>query len=252
MANIKFFLRPYYIANTSVLLLYLLIRLLGNKPRKADLKDETLPEAIAYNREIQILATASVVIFARYIKSPTWESFFSQFFTYMKVSCFISCYYISYITMAWYAIANLVVWMLFKMPLYEGPHKFQSFSSFSDFENTVLKGGTWVVLFYAEWNETCVTTMSMWADLSLKYSTKELKFGRVDVEKLEYLAKKCAVDTSSMSNQLPSLVLYEKGREVKRFPPVSEDGRIPKVLNYRAKDIVNYLGIERIYLVTRN
>lgn len=94
--------------------------------------------------------------------------------------------------------------------------------------------------------------MPLWADISNKYSTSLLSFARIDVEHNEHLAKKCAVDYTGFSRQLPSLIVYEDGKEVKRFPPVDREGNIPRYVVYKVKEIVQYLGIDRRYLATRD
>mmetsp|Transcript_5207 Transcript_5207/g.5180 ORF Transcript_5207/g.5180 Transcript_5207/m.5180 type:complete len:90 (+) Transcript_5207:448-717(+) len=88
--------------------------------------------------------------------------------------------------------------------------------------------------------------------MSIKYTTNSLCFARIDVENNEHLAKKCAVDNSGFSRQLPSLIVYEDGKEVKRFPPVDKEGYAPKVKSYKTKEIVQFLGIDRRYLATRD
>ena len=73
----------------------------------------------------------------------------------------------------------------------------------------------------------------------------------VNVETAPLIAKKCVVDTSGVTRQLPSLLLYEEGLEVARFPPVDAQGSRPQVTKYRFKEIADFLGLERRWLATK-
>ena len=86
----------------------------------------------------------------------------------------------------------------------------------------------------------------------MKYTTKTLKFGKVCVDDANFLAKRCVVDSASYSRQLPSLILYSQGKEMKRFPPINEKGEVSVTINYKIKEIVKFLGIDRLYLATRD
>ena len=86
----------------------------------------------------------------------------------------------------------------------------------------------------------------------MKYTTKGLKFAKINVDEAEFLAKKCVVETSSFTKQLPCLILYEHGKEIKRFPPVGSKGELPTSVTYKAKVIIKYLGIDRTHLATRD
>ena len=69
--------------------------------------------------------------------------------------------------------------------------------------------------------------------MSNKYTTPMLKFAEVNVALLKDLAKKYDINTSTLSRQLPSLILFENGQEQLRFPPIDEkSGKVTKVLKY--------------------
>ena len=245
----KSFINSYYISNTCLLFLYVFFRRNSSQPSDLLIPDDFLPESIASNREVQILATGSVVILAKYLKSPTWEAFFMNFFFFAK-SCFIIVLYFSNTwLMLWYINICLICWILFKMPFPVYPHKFTDFKSVSEFDAAVLSTFcSWVILFYSPEHLQCITTNSLWCSMSLKYSTNKLKFGKVDVNEGFYIASKCKIDNDNFSNRLPTLIVFNNGKEGKRFPPEGPNA----VINYKAKEIVAYLGIDRLYLSTRD
>ena len=74
----------------------------------------------------------------------------------------------------------------------------------------------------------------------------------MNIEVCPEIAEQCVIDTSGFSRQLPSLILFEKGRETRRFPPISDDGKIAQVLRFDYKTIVSYLGVAERYYKTKN
>ena len=77
----------------------------------------------------------------------------------------------------------------------------------------------WFVEFYAEFVDVCLSTQPIWAEYSNKFTTKNLRFAEVNLDRNKELAEKFEIDMSTMSNQLPTLILFEDGEEVMRFPP---------------------------------
>ena len=200
-----------------------------------------------------MLTTGTLVVFIKCIKSPTWEMSLTNFFFFYK-SCFVMLLYFTNLwAMLWYLNGCLVCWMLFKNTMYIGENKFSDITSVAQLEQEVLKGtDSWVLLFYSELNTECIGTMSLWCNLSINYATKSLKFGKVCIDDCTLLTKKCGVDTSPYSKQLPSLILYSQGKESRRFPPVNSSGEVGMVINYKIKEIIKFLGIDRIHLATRD
>ena len=52
-----------------------------------------------------------------------------------------------------------------------------------------------------------------------------MKFACVDLTNDEPLAKEMNISTSGFSRQLPTLMMFEDGIEVVRFPPIGKDGK---------------------------
>ena len=72
----------------------------------------------------------------------------------------------------------------------------------------------------------------------------------VNVVGNEGLAKKFRINVTGMSRQLPSLLLFENGKEVVRFPPFDKQGRVGKVLRFKEKEIIKYLELDKRFLAT--
>lgn len=243
----------YYLSNTFLIVVYLVFRKIGKKPSDLMIPDDFLPESIASNREVQIMTLGAIAITIKYLKSPTWEVFFLNFFFFFKSSCITLLYFSDTWLMLWYLNMCFISWMLFKMPFTMHENKFSQFCSVTEFETEVLNKKTnWVFLFYSPVNNECIATNSLWCDLSVKYSTNGLKFAMVNIDQSRFLAQRCVVECDSYSRQLPCLVVYSEGKEVKRFPPVGKNGELSTVINYKVKEIIKYLGIDRLHLSTRD
>lgn len=249
--SLKRFLHSYYLANCALLLLYPLMRVTFLHPTHTQAPSH-LPFHLNTGSETQILGTISLILVFKLIKAATLEEFLAQAIFLLKLSFSLLLYLFSGVALGWFVVAQLMVWILVRRPLYAGPNCFKDILTMGDFERVVLEGsGTFVVIFYAPWHDSCYATMPIWAEMSVKYSTPHLQFLLVNVETAPLIAKKCVVDTSGTTRQLPSLLLYEDGIEVARFPPVSAQGSRPQVMRYRFKEIADFLGLERRWLATK-
>jgi hypothetical protein len=47
----------------------------------------------------------------------------------------------------------------------------------------------WFVEFYCEFNDICLSTKPLWADFSNKFTTTNLQFGEINLDKMKELAK---------------------------------------------------------------
>jgi len=254
MGKYSRFLKPYYIINSLSLLFYPAVRHFSNlKTPKTLTADEFLPAGLQHDREIQVLGTVAILLAVRFFKAHSFDEFVLNLFRYLKLSFLILLALMNIWVSVWYAFILIVIWVIFPIPLYDGPSKFIDFKSMSEFLSKVLESDhNWVILFYADWHETCITTMPLWADLSNRYTTSQLHFGKVEVDRLPAIAEKCLIDTSGISRQLPSIIVYQKGVEYKRFPVINERGVVGRVLKYSVKEIVTYMEIDRLYLSTRD
>eukprot|EP01016_Furgasonia_blochmanni_P039842 TRINITY_DN5002_c0_g2_i1.p1 TRINITY_DN5002_c0_g2~~TRINITY_DN5002_c0_g2_i1.p1 ORF type:complete len:159 (-),score=30.71 TRINITY_DN5002_c0_g2_i1:446-922(-) len=112
-----------------------------------------------------------------------------------------------------------------------------------------------LVEFYVDWADTCQDTKPIWAELSVKYSTKKMRFAEVNIglKENEELAKKYRINTGVMSKQLPTLALFENGEEYLRFPPIDEQtGRSAKVVKYDKTALVKYFDLDKRFAATRD
>ena len=84
---------------------------------------------------------------------------------------------------------------------------------------------TWIVEFFANWSSDCQSFAPIYADLSLKYNCTGLNFGKVDVGRYTDISIRYKVSTSPLTKQLPTLILFQGGKEVMRRPQIDKKGR---------------------------
>ncbi|CAG8434398.1 1978_t:CDS:2 [Ambispora gerdemannii] len=76
----------------------------------------------------------------------------------------------------------------------------------------------WIVLFFAMWSPACRYFEGTLAKTSLKYTTENIHFGKIDLERFSVLAQEYNISLSPTSLDLPTLILFKNGTEIKRLP----------------------------------
>jgi len=261
------YLKPYYILNTLLILAYPAVRIYTR--RLHFLKEE---DTWGYTRENGILFTSLTLMFIRYKKSATLDHFLNSLFSIGKLCIAILMLLINIRYCLYYLLACLITFLFFRQPKFRGPSKMFTINNQEQFDEMVKKKfnpvaksrnpsqavsnysntNMWIVEFFADWAETCVYTKPIWIEFSNKYSTKNLRFAEVNLSTLPEMAKTYNINTSAISRQLPTLILFEDGKEVIRFPPYDDASqRYMRVQKYSKKDIAKYFDLEERYLATR-
>ncbi|KAM3131347.1 hypothetical protein pb186bvf_016529 [Paramecium bursaria] len=224
----------------------------------------------------------------KYYRASTNRQFLSDLFFTVKIALIASYFFVDFRISIIYAVACLAVWLLFSEPTYDGPTQMLEIESMEQFEEIVgvtfkddangdiveelnkryltknqnkkyqqttnYKQTDMVFAeFYVDWAQTCQHTKEIWADFSNKFQTKQLKFISVDLQKIPRLSECYRINTSGVSRQLPTLILFENGEEALRFPPIDQKTRkIAKVLKYAKKELLNLFNLDKRYLATRD
>merc|ERR1719339_699758 len=76
----------------------------------------------------------------------------------------------------------------------------------------------WIVTFYAAWSPACINFTHVFSKLSADYSLPNLKFGKVDVGRYPEQAEQYHINTSALSRQLPTMIMFQEGKELGRVP----------------------------------
>lgn len=86
----------------------------------------------------------------------------------------------------------------------------------------------WIVVFYTAWNPSCVNFAPIYAELSNQYGLDNLRFAKIDIGRYPEVARRFRVDDSSLSRQLPTLILFKDGKEHIRRPDIDTTNKIHK------------------------
>lgn len=183
-------------------------------------------------RETEILFFLMIVIMIRTRKagSTTMISYLTSSFIYAKVANLILWFYNDFRLGVAYAVLMLLFGFLLPEPTYSGPDKVTYFRTPTGLDDELERDKriNWVVVFYTVWNPACVNFAPTFAELSAQYALDNLKFGKVDIGRFPDIGKKYHVSDSSLSKQLPTIILFKNGKEVARRPMADVKGKLQK------------------------
>lgn len=196
-------------------------------------------------------------------KAATWELYFDRMFQYGKLACLFLFFTADKRIAVYYAICCFILWIVLKYPKYAGPSKLIKAKTYDEFYDisgadpsastaTIVKErraksankdfskvNTTLAVFNAVWSDNSYFTQTMWVKIANKYTTQRVNFIDLDVGVFSSLARKYNVNTRSTAGQLPTLILFEDGREIERYPFKEEKtGREPVQVDYRERELV--------------
>ncbi|XP_061691505.1 thioredoxin-related transmembrane protein 2-A isoform X2 [Syngnathoides biaculeatus] len=177
-------------------------------------------------REVEILMFLSAIVMMKNRRAITLEQHIGNLFLFSKVANVILFFRLDIRLGILYLALCVAFVMTCKPPLYMGPEYIKYFSD-KTIDEELQKDSrvTWIVEFYANWSSDCQSFAPVYADLSLKYNCAGLRFGKVDIGRYGEVSQRYNVSMSPLSKQLPSLVLFQGGKEIMRRPAVDSKGR---------------------------
>ncbi|CAJ0581614.1 unnamed protein product, partial [Mesorhabditis spiculigera] len=91
---------------------------------------------------------------------------------------------------------------------------------------------TWIIMFYTTWSPDCRHVNPIFAELSQRFELAKLKFGKLDIERWAAEGERFRVNAHPTSRELPTICVFEDGKEIRRRPLVNDKHRaIPFVFN---------------------
>eukprot|EP01084_Bolivina_argentea_P066738 121678_1 len=215
--NNRFF-HPFYFFNVALMGTYLPVRTLFDMtPLEA-----TDMMSFGLTREQQIFACAGIFFLVKLPHMTTNDARIGNLFLYFKFVVTA----ISIMIDVKMAIGYLLIFLLFaifvKQPEYKGEHNSTAFNDTKSFMenvcNTKGSNNKWLIYCYASWADNCLQFSPIFAQLSLQYGNKYLKFGKIDVGKHAGIANKYKISIKPSTKQLPTLLLMADGKEIARMP----------------------------------
>ncbi|KAM5140881.1 thioredoxin-related transmembrane protein 2 [Mantella aurantiaca] len=198
-------------------------------------------------REVEILMFLSAIIMMKNRRSITIEQHLGNIFMFSKVANTILFFRLDLRMGLLYVTLCLVFLMTCKPPLYMGPEHIKYFNDKTiEEEMQSDRRVIWLVEFFANWSSECQSFAAIYAELSLKYNCAGLKFGKVDVGRYPDVSTRYNVSTSPLSKQLPTLILFQAGKEVLRRPQVDKKGRAVS-WSFTQENVIREFNLNELY-----
>ncbi|XP_059479798.1 thioredoxin-related transmembrane protein 2 homolog [Neocloeon triangulifer] len=250
--DLKRLAMPYYWVNLLLTFSYIL----GKKivpicelifPDKTECGEIDMRES-----EILFFLLIVVVMRARKTGSMSMVSYLSSSFIYTKGANLILWFYSDTKLGIAYGAIFILVGLLLPEPTYKGPENVTYFRG-TDLEEEIKRDKriTWIVTFYTAWNPSCVNFAPIFAELSNQYGLENLRFAKVDIGRFPEVAKRFRIDDSSLSRQLPTVILFKDAKEHIRRPDIDTSNKLHKF--YFSEDNVKAaFDLNNIYNESKN
>ncbi|XP_025998224.1 thioredoxin-related transmembrane protein 2-A [Astatotilapia calliptera] len=222
----KWLLKPYYITSFLLTISFVVVRKTPGLCEHLVTQREDGNSCDFDWRELEILMFLSAIVMMKNRRAITVEQHIGNLLMFSKVANCILFFRMDIRFGILYLALCLAFVMTCQPPLYMGPEYIKYFSDKTiDEELQRDSRVTWLVEFYANWSSDCQSFAPIFANLSLNYNCAGLRFGKIDIGRYEEVSKKYRVSTSPLAKQLPSVLLFQGGREVMRRPMVDSKGR---------------------------
>ena len=218
MATNNRFFHPFYCFNIALMGTYLPARIYFDI-NSSDLMGSDLM-SFGLTREQQIFACGAIFYLFKLPHMTTNDARIANLFLYFKFIVSAISIMVNYKMFIAYILIFLLFAIFVKQPEYRGEHNSILFTDPSIFMDKVIdqKGKTWVIYCYASWADNCLQFSPIFAELSLLFGNKYLKFGKIDIGKHVGIANKYKISIKPNTKQLPTLLLIQNGEEIARLP----------------------------------
>mgnify|MGYP000073410763 FL=1 len=248
------FLNPFYVVNTSVLLTFFLYFYppLRNSSNTSLHNHTGFIPIEGCSQELELVGVLFFSFCSKYRRCSTADEVVQKAIFHTKLLSLLLIWFISHQKTYWLLAVYVGMYFVVKPGKYRGPEEVTYFNSMT-FETRVRnvpsdspdRKTVWIVAFWADWCETCQVLEAMYCQLSCRFSGAQRKFGRVDVVRFPEVAEQFRIDTSGTSWQLPTIILFYKGKEIKRLPPFKSDGTVVKT-TLDEKGVIKYFEMDKV------
>lgn len=205
-------------------------------------------------RETEILFFLIIIILFRTKKMgyTSLVPYISSASMYAKVAMVLLFFYNDLRYGIIYTVMCIMHLMVLPEPTYTGLDRTVYFTS-QTLEEELKKDKriVWIVEFFALWSPPCINFASDFRHLSGKYTLGNLRFGKIDVTRNPEAAAKYHINTSTLSKQLPTLVIFKDGKAVMRRPTVDSKSKLVK-FNFTMENVINEFDLNNLYNVLKN
>ncbi|EFJ43081.1 hypothetical protein VOLCADRAFT_96764 [Volvox carteri f. nagariensis] len=236
---------PYYMLNIMLTSLYVVFReYYRHKPiQQGILFFGEITDYDSWERYVAFLCGSYGAF--RFVKARSRLQGLTALLDFAQLFVAIMAMVCSPILLAYLVLAYGLIYLLIPQPMYPLNEVMDLLTPERLMEDVKRSGTdvTWVVLYYAPWHPACRHMAPDVADLARRYGTDKLKFACLDLGEYSKTAEKLGIELSPVSQQLPALVLYEKGEEVVRIPQKKTSGSL-YAAGYKAKDVIRAMELD--------
>lgn len=234
---------PHYLVNFLLAISYLVLKLV---PPICSCLFKTCE---LEHRDSEILFFTIVILMFRTRKQgrTTFLPYFASACMFMKIGNVLLFFSNGPVFGITFVCCCLLQMLLLPEPTYQGPENIAYLKGEDlEIEITNNKQSTWLVELYTAWSPPCVDFSNIFAELSSKYCLDNLKFAKVDLARSPETAAKYKINMSTLSKQLPTLILFQNGREIMRRPVVNEKNKLVP-FGFTFDNIVMEFDLDQIY-----
>nr|ADD38247.1 Thioredoxin-related transmembrane protein 2 homolog [Lepeophtheirus salmonis] len=241
----KTLLRPFYIVNFILCTTFPFLKMI--RPFCEILfTGEDRCELDMRENEIFFFLLVVVMIRSRKTGSTTMVSYLSSGFIYTKVANLILFFRVDPRMGLVYLVLFTLQAILLPEPTYKGPESIVYFRA-NGLDDELKRDPrvTWLVTFYTAWSPSSINFAPVFSKVSHAYSLPNLKFGKIDCGRYPDTAAQYHINTSALTRQLPTVIMFQEGKEVGRVPAIIS-GKIQKFI-FKEEDIVQVFDLNNLY-----
>lgn len=192
------------------------------------------------------------MLVTRALSAPTIDAYLSSMFSFARVTVLVCLYYMETSLFGVFALLWVALYALCPQPRYRLPDSVTTLNPVTFRARTqpqqAAQRNFHIIWCHAPWSSRCSQLTPALAKLVSRYSHPRINFSRIDVSRFPEVADTLKITTAATSKQLPSVVLFEHGKELARIPVMDDQGRIPKPFlhGFTAKDVEKALDLEEV------
>jgi thiol-disulfide isomerase/thioredoxin len=202
-------------------------------------------------KEKQTFVLLAIVLGFKFARRQSTDGFLADGFFFSKGAIAVLSFYIDLRICVYYMLFFLVLSLLYPQPVFRGESRLVNLTPaalahiLKEQANEKMKM-KWLIVFFAPWAPQCVHLEPVFAEISMKYTSKQLRFGKIDVSRWPIAAKdhKIFIQNGNV-DQLPTIIMFENGKETGRIPHVYDDGTVAVKRLYK-DDIIAAFGLNDV------
>jgi len=197
-------------------------------------------------REMEAFMFLSCITVIKNRTALSWYQTYSSFFQFAKITSMYLFFRMNFYFGLLYSIICIVRLYFLPDDRIKLPDSVEYLNELDE-----CKKGYWMLTLYTTWSPNCQRMAPVFSDLSREFGSEGLKFGKIDIGRNESVAKKFKIRVSSMSAQLPTVVMLKDGEVVEKRPLVQAGGKLVKY-HFSDENIIRDFHLNQIYSEVKN